>query len=80
MTPLVGGYLADTYFGRYNTICGGTAITLVGHILLIFTAVPSMITQPNSSIALFAVAMVVIGIGTGGFKCVARSSRDEQQH
>ncbi|KAL0563665.1 hypothetical protein V5O48_018401, partial [Marasmius crinis-equi] len=66
-TPLFGGYLADTYLGRYKTICVAVAITLIGHIILIISAIPGII-EHKSAIAPFAIAMVVIGLGTGTFK------------
>ena len=66
--PMAGAYVADTYWGRYKTISWSIAVALVGHTMLTCSAIPSIIAKPNSAIALFAVAIVVMGIGTGGFK------------
>ncbi|GAA6004046.1 Ptr2p [Rhodotorula paludigena] len=66
--PLFGAYVADTYLGRYNTICWAILIALIGHILLIIAAIPSVISNPNASIGVFALAIIVMGIGTGAFK------------
>ena len=68
ITPLVGGYLADTYFGRFNTVCYAIVVALIGHVLLIISALPEVITKPHSALACFIIAVVVMGAGTGGFK------------
>lgn len=54
--------------GRYATIQWSNLIALIGHIILIMSAIPSVITKPSTSIAVFAVGLVIMGIGTGGFK------------
>ncbi|ORY58329.1 POT family-domain-containing protein [Leucosporidium creatinivorum] len=68
VTPLFGAYIADTYWGRYKTICWAVVIALVGHVLLTVSAIPSVIANPNGSLACFVIAIVVMGVGTGGFK------------
>ncbi|GAA6062230.1 hypothetical protein JCM10212_000809 [Sporobolomyces blumeae] len=67
-TPLLGAWLADTYFGRYRTICYALAVALVGHVILVASAAPSVIEKPNTSMGVFALAIVVMGFGTGMFK------------
>ncbi|KAF8872958.1 peptide transporter PTR2A [Infundibulicybe gibba] len=67
ITPLIGAWIADTYLGRFNTICIAVAVALLGHIILIISAVPGVIEQ-SSAIGAFAVALVVMGLGTGLFK------------
>ncbi|KAK2600065.1 hypothetical protein QQS21_005229 [Conoideocrella luteorostrata] len=67
-TPLFGAYLADQYWGRYLTIQYSNIIAVVGHVILILSAIPSVIVRPSASIAVFAVGLVIMGIGTGGFK------------
>ncbi|KAK8852169.1 PTR2-domain-containing protein [Apiospora arundinis] len=67
-TPLLGAYLADTYWGRYLTIQYSNVVALVGHTILIMSAIPAVIVHPTVSIALFAIGLVIMGIGTGGFK------------
>ncbi|KAJ8082330.1 hypothetical protein PM082_008183 [Marasmius tenuissimus] len=67
ITPLFGAYVADTYLGRFNTICVALFIALIGHILLIVAAVPGVIEKP-SAVAPFIVAMVTMGLGSGAFK------------
>jgi len=64
----MGAYIADTYFGRYLTIQYSIAFALVGHAILIISAIPPVIVHPKPAIAVFAVGLVVMGLGTGGFK------------
>ncbi|TGZ82308.1 MFS peptide transporter [Ascodesmis nigricans] len=66
--PLVGGYIADEYLGRYNTILCSIAIALVGHCILIVSAIPSVIANPSGALGCFSVGLIIMGIGTGGFK------------
>lgn len=67
VTPLGGAYIADTYWGRYKTICVSVAIAILGHIIMIISSVPGVI-EKDSAIGPFALSLVVMGIGTGGFK------------
>lgn len=66
--PLVGGYVADTYLGRFATIQYAIAFALVGHVILIVSSIPSVIANPSGAIGCFSVGLVIMGIGTGGFK------------
>lgn len=68
VNPLIGGYLADTYWGRFNTICIGVAIALVGHVLFIISAIPPVIKDLNGSFACFIIGVIINGVGTGFFK------------
>ena len=66
--PLLGAYMADEYWGRYKTIMVAIGVAIVGHIILIISAVPSVIVHPHGSIACFAIGLVIMGVGVGGFK------------
>ncbi|EFQ34923.1 POT family protein [Colletotrichum graminicola] len=66
--PLVGGYIADTYWGRYLTIQWAIAIATLGHIFIIIAAVPSVIANPSGSLAAFIIGLVFFGTGVGFFK------------
>lgn len=66
--PLVGGYIADTYLGRYLTIQLSIIAAIVGHTILIVSSIPSVMDNPESALGCFAVGLVIMGIGTGGFK------------
>ncbi|KAF9459267.1 peptide transporter PTR2A [Collybia nuda] len=64
VTPLLGGYIADTYLGRFSTICIAIAVSFLGQIILVVAAIPGVIEHPSAVIP-FGVALVVIGIGNG---------------
>lgn len=68
VVPLFGAYVADTYWGRYKTIGWSVFVAIIGHILLIISAVPGVIENSHGSLACFIIAIIVMGIGTGGFK------------
>ncbi|KAF9480589.1 peptide transporter PTR2A [Pholiota conissans] len=67
VTPLLGAYIADAHWGRYKTICWAVLIALIGHIILIISAVPGVI-EGNGAIGAFCIALIVMGFGTGMFK------------
>lgn len=66
--PLFGAYMADTRWGRFKTVCVSVGIALFGHILLIISAVPGVIDHNNGAVACFIIAIIIMGVGTGGFK------------
>lgn len=66
--PLFGAYVADTYWGRFKTISVSVVIAMVGHVLLIISAVPGVIEKSNAALAVFVIAILTMGLGTGGFK------------
>lgn len=66
--PLLGAYMADQYWGRFRTIQVSIAIALIGHVILIISAIPAVIVHPEGAIACFAIGIVIMGIGVGGFK------------
>jgi POT family proton-dependent oligopeptide transporter len=70
LLPLFGAYIADTYWGRFRTIWVSVCISIVGHIILTCSAIPSLIDHsgPHSALAVFIIGMIIMGIGTGGFK------------
>jgi POT family proton-dependent oligopeptide transporter len=66
--PLLGAYMADQYWGRFMTIQIACGIALLGHCILIISAIPPVITNPNGAIAAFSIGIVIMGVGVGGFK------------
>ncbi|KAG6827006.1 hypothetical protein H0H92_013590 [Tricholoma furcatifolium] len=68
VTPLYGAYLADAHWGRYKTICVAVVIALIGHILLIISAIPGVINHSGGAFACFIISLIVTGFGTGLFK------------
>lgn len=67
VTPLLGAYIADTYWGRYKTICVAVVIAFVGHVVMIISSVPGVI-EKTGAIGAFIVSLIVTGFGTGLFK------------
>ncbi|KAI6038260.1 POT family-domain-containing protein [Pisolithus marmoratus] len=67
VTPIAGAYVADTYWGRYKTVCVSVAIAMLGHVIMIISAIPGIIGS-NASVGLFILSLIVTGTGTGGFK------------
>ncbi|KAI3885419.1 hypothetical protein MKX03_036311 [Papaver bracteatum] len=47
VTPLIGGFLADAYFGRYKTLGFASIASFLGMILLMLTAAISKLHPPN---------------------------------
>ncbi|KAG5811893.1 hypothetical protein H9Q74_000584 [Fusarium xylarioides] len=66
--PLLGAYIADQYWGRYKTISWALGIDIIGHIILIISAIPPVIGNQGGALGAMIVAIIVIGFGTGGFK------------
>ena len=60
MTPLVGGYVADTYLGRYKTILIFCIVYLGGLVMVVASSVPGHVSE-----AVFFPAIYIIAIGTG---------------
>ena len=79
VTPLLGAYIADEKWGRFNTIAVAVAIALVGHVILVISAIPPVIVHPNAALAALCVAIIVMGLGTGGFKANISPLVAEQQ-
>ncbi|KAK4050551.1 hypothetical protein OIO90_005018 [Microbotryomycetes sp. JL221] len=70
LSPTLGAIVADQYLGRMRTIQWSLLVCIIGHILLICTALPNvgMTDRPAGTLALMAIALTIMGLGTGGFK------------
>ncbi|KAK4453757.1 POT family-domain-containing protein [Podospora aff. communis PSN243] len=66
--PLFGAYIADSYLGRFNTIALALGIDILGHVVLITSALPPVIKNPDGAMAAFILGIITMGLGTGGFK------------
>lgn len=60
--------MADEHWGRYKTICISIGVAILGHIILVLSAIPPIITHENSCFAVFMLGAIIMGLGTGGFK------------
>jgi len=67
LTPLLGAYIADEKWGRFKTISVCLVIAFVGHIILIISSIPPVITHPKGALVALCVAIIIMGLGTGGF-------------
>mmetsp|Transcript_53490 Transcript_53490/g.93341 ORF Transcript_53490/g.93341 Transcript_53490/m.93341 type:complete len:657 (-) Transcript_53490:348-2318(-) len=63
VTPLLGGYIADTYLGRYYTILIFISIYLVGLVMVVLGSIPGHVSP-----AVFFPAIYIVSLGTGGIK------------
>jgi len=70
-TPLIGGYISDSYLGRYHTIIGFSIVYCCGGYCLAIAA-------GTLSKAITFIGLALIGIGTGGIKpCVCTFGADQ---
>ncbi|RYP49462.1 hypothetical protein DL768_004821 [Monosporascus sp. mg162] len=68
LMPMLGGYMADSYWGKYKTIHVAVAVATFGHIILVIAALPPVIANPSGSLGCFSVGLIFFGIGVGFFK------------
>ncbi|KAF2252611.1 oligopeptide transporter [Trematosphaeria pertusa] len=66
--PLFGAFIADQYLGRYKTLQWSNVITIVGHFILIISALPRVIVHSLTALIPFLVGVILMGIGFGGIK------------
>ncbi|XP_058959823.2 solute carrier family 15 member 4 [Pocillopora verrucosa] len=77
LVPLLGGWLADTYLGRFNTIYGSSLLYVVGTLLLAVVSLKNETLKKlgknaahdrTARLVYFVLALVMIAFGTGGIK------------
>ncbi|MCD7452974.1 hypothetical protein HAX54_019033 [Datura stramonium] len=77
LMPLLGGFVADAYLGRFYTVLASTIVYLLGLLLLTMSSVvPSLKPCGNDlcqeprkiHVVIFFFAIYLIAIGTGGHK------------
>ncbi|KAI0390278.1 oligopeptide transporter [Xylariaceae sp. FL0594] len=69
LTPLPFAIISDMWIGRYKTVLISLSFVVIGYIVLVITAVPVLLER-GSGLGGFVVAMVFIGLGTGGLSAV----------
>jgi hypothetical protein len=77
ITPLFGAYIADAHWGRFKTICWAVVIALIGHIILIVSAVPGVI-EKKSAVAPFVIALIVMGFGSSSFYSMLDQAKESR--
>ncbi|GAA4313034.1 hypothetical protein GCM10023149_08620 [Mucilaginibacter gynuensis] len=71
-TPLLGGILADWFFGKYRVILIGSIIYTIGHLCL---------SVFEGSLTGFSIGLLIIAIAAGGIKsCVSANVGDQFDH
>ena len=63
-TPLLGGFIADTYWGRYKTIVVFSMVYIAGCLLISVASHPSVDSRWMFMLGLFG----LVGLGSGGIK------------
>lgn len=66
--PLLGGYLSDTYWGKYKTINVGILSATFGHVLIVISAIPAVLDNQRGSLGTFIIGLLFFGVGVGFFK------------
>lgn len=67
VTPLLGGYIADTYLGKYKTILSFALIYFVGLLILVCTSIPAALRN-GAGLGGYIASILLTGLGTGGIK------------
>ncbi|KAH7125877.1 POT family-domain-containing protein [Dactylonectria macrodidyma] len=67
VTPIFGAILADQYLGKYKTILIFCGFYWVGLLILWTTSLPTAMAH-GASMPGYIIAIIVIGLGTGGIK------------
>ncbi|CAM0950683.1 unnamed protein product [Alopecurus aequalis] len=78
-TPLVGAFLADTYWGRYKTIVVFLSIYTVGMLVLTVSAtLPWMLQPSNHGRVAVYLGLYLTALGNGGIKpCTSAFGADQ---
>jgi POT family proton-dependent oligopeptide transporter len=70
--PMIGGWLADEYWGKFKTIYVAIVVATFGHILILIAAIPQVIASPKGALASFILGLILFGTGVGFFKaCIS---------
>lgn len=75
---LLGGFLADSVFGKYETIVYLSIIYLIGSLFLTFSSVPVDACKWDGCLLTSMLSLLLLAIGTGGIKpCVSSFGGDQ---
>uniref|UniRef100_A0A0D6R4L3 Major facilitator superfamily (MFS) profile domain-containing protein n=1 Tax=Araucaria cunninghamii TaxID=56994 RepID=A0A0D6R4L3_ARACU len=89
ITPLIGAFLADSYWGRYRTIITFSIVYFIGMTLLTISASVPELKPPckggeadchasTGQLGVFFLSLYLIALGTGGIKpCVSSFGADQ---
>ncbi|WVR06213.1 hypothetical protein IAU60_003243 [Kwoniella sp. DSM 27419] len=77
LIPIAGGIVADTRWGRFKTICVGTAVGFIAHVLMVIGAIPKII-QNGTAIGPFLLSLYILSFAAGFIKpCLATLMCDQ---
>lgn len=77
-TPVIGAIIADTFLGRFRTIFYISIIYVIGNAVLSISAIPPIMPDLNTKIAVSLIGLLLIALGTGGIKpCVSAFGGDQ---
>ncbi|XP_039253126.2 solute carrier family 15 member 2-like isoform X1 [Styela clava] len=78
-TPLMGGIISDSMWGKYKTIIILSIVYIAGHGFKTVAAIP-YIPHRSAHITLSVIGLLLIAVGTGGIKpCVSSFGGDQFQ-
>lgn len=78
LIPIYGAILADTRWGRFKAICIFSAVCLLGHIVLVISALPPVLANSKGALGVFILSLLIIAVGTGGIKANVSSMVADQ--
>jgi len=67
ITPIFGGIVADSKWGRYKTICVFCVVYFIGLLIILLTSLPSALRH-GAGFPGWIVGAIIVAIGTGGIK------------
>ncbi|GEQ69148.1 hypothetical protein JCM33374_g2819 [Metschnikowia sp. JCM 33374] len=66
-SSVIGAYIADSFLGKFATVCWFSGIYAVGILILFVTSLPS-VGNYHVKFGGFLSGIIIIGLGTGGIK------------
>ncbi|KAJ1725034.1 peptide transporter ptr2 [Coemansia erecta] len=67
LTPIFGAIVADQWLGKFKTVLLFSIIYIIGDLILTLTSIPASIRH-GGALPGMIIAMITIGMGTGGIK------------
>ncbi|KAH3900020.1 related to H+/oligopeptide symporter [Saccharomycodes ludwigii] len=68
--PLYTGYVSDVKWGRFKMLWAGVLTGIIGHLILIFAAIPSVIARGKSAMAAVIIGIILLAMCTSFIKPV----------
>lgn len=68
ISPIISGYIADTYLGKFKSVYIGTIIGIIGHFTLVIASIPFVMQLPYVSYIIILLSVALIAISAGFIK------------